>query len=154
MRTETGVHAPIRPDRSPGVAVAALTARKAVRSGLVWGSVFGLAITSSEISYTKIYQTAAQREALAATYGSNKATSALFGPALRLQTVSGFTVFKISMTLMILGAVWGLLASTRLLRGEEDLGRWDLLLTGQTTRRGGARRRWPAWPRVRSRCGW
>jgi ABC-2 type transport system permease protein len=40
------------------------------------------------------------------------------------------------MTLMILGAVWGLLTSTRLLRGEEENGRWELLLTGLTTRRG------------------
>ena len=40
------------------------------------------------------------------------------------------------MTLMILGAVWGLLTSTRLLRGEEEGGRWELLLAGQTTRRG------------------
>ena len=52
------------------------------------------------------------------------------------QTVAGFTVFKISMTLIILGAVWGLLTSTKLLRGEEDNGRWELLLAGQTTRRG------------------
>ena len=42
------------------------------------------------------------------------------------------------MTLMILGAVWGLLTSTRLLRGEEDSGRWELLLGGQTTRSGAA----------------
>ena len=56
------------------------------------------------------------------------------GPAPQLQTVGGFTVFKISMTLMILGAVWGLLTSTRLLRGEEDNGRWELLLAGRTTR--------------------
>ena len=76
---------------------------------------------------------------MAAAYGSNKATSALFGPAPRLQTVAGFTVFKISMTLMILGAVWGLLTSTRLLRGEEDNGRWELLLAGQTTREGAPR---------------
>ena len=40
---------------------------------------------------------------------------------------------------MILGAVWGLLTGTRLLRGEEDSGRWELLLAGQTTR--GRRRR-------------
>ena len=95
--------------RSPGTVVGRLTARKAVRSGVLWGYIFGIAIASSEISYTRIYKTAAQREALAATYGSNKATSALFGPAPQLQTVAGFTVFKISMTLMILGAVWGLL---------------------------------------------
>ena len=58
--------------------------------------------------------------------------------APHLQTVAGFTVFKISMTLMVLGAVWGLLTSTRLLRGEEDAGRWELLLAGQTTRAGAA----------------
>ncbi len=122
--------------RSPRTVVAGQTARKAVRSGIIWGYIFGIAIASSAISYTTIYKTQAQRNALATAYGSNKATSALFGPAPGLQTVAGFTVFKISMTLMILGAVWGLLTSTRLLRGEEDGGRWELLLTGQTTRRG------------------
>jgi ABC-2 type transport system permease protein len=126
----------VRTGGSPSSVVAALSTRKAARSGVLWGYIFGIAIASSEISYVKIYKTAAQRDALAATYGSNKAMSALFGPAPLLQTVSGFTVFKISMTLMILGAVWGLLTSTKLLRGEEDSGRWDLLLAGQTTRRG------------------
>lgn len=37
--------------------------------------------------------------------------------------------------IIILGAVWGLLTATRLLRKEEDSGRWELLLAGQTTRR-------------------
>ena len=122
--------------RSPRTVVATLTARKAVRSGMIWGCIFGLAIASSAISYTRLYKTSAQRNALASAYGSNKATATLFGPAPRLQTVAGFTAFKIGMTLMVLGAVWGLLTSTRLLRGEEDNGRWELLLTGQTTRSG------------------
>ncbi len=128
--------APVRAQRSPGTVVARLSARRAIRSGALWGLIFGISIVSSEVSYTRIYVTQAERDALATAYGSNKATSALFGPAPQLQTVGGFTVFKISMTLMILGAVWGLLTSTRLLRGEEDSGRWELLLTGRTTRRG------------------
>ena len=118
--------------------MALVTARKAARSGALWGLIFGLAIASSEISYVKIYTKSIQRDALAATYGSNKAMSALFGPAPQLQTVGGFTTFKISMTLMVLGALWALLTSTRLVRGEEDAGRWDLLLVGLTTRRGAA----------------
>jgi ABC-2 type transport system permease protein len=124
-----------RTPRSAGTVVASLTARKAIRSGVVWGYVFGALIASSAVSYTRIYKTQAARDALAAAYGANKATSALFGPAPQLQTVAGFTAFKISMTLMLLGAVWGLLTSTRLLRGEEDGGRWELLLAGRTTRR-------------------
>jgi len=102
---------------------------------VVWGYIFGASIASSAFSYTRIYKTQAERNALAAAYGSNKATSALFGPAPRLQTVAGFTAFKISMTLIVVGAVWGLLTSTRLLRGEEDAGRWEVLLAGQTTPR-------------------
>lgn len=140
MQADLGIRAritaPVRADGSPATVVAALSARKASRSGVLWGYIFGIAIASSQISYTRIYKTSTQRDALAATYGTNKAMSALFGPAPQLQTVGGFTVFKISMTLMILGAVWGLLTSTRLLRGEEESGRWDVLLTGQTTRRG------------------
>ncbi len=37
------------------------------------------------------------------------------------------------MTLMVLAAVWGLLTCSRLLRGEEDDGRWEQLLAGRTT---------------------
>jgi ABC-2 type transport system permease protein len=96
---------------------------------------FGLAVASVAVSYASIYPTPASRDALEATYGSSEAMSALFGPARQLQTVAGFTAFKLSMALMVLGAVWGLLTSTLLLRGEEDSGRWDLLVAGQTTRR-------------------
>ena len=121
---------------SPRTVVRALTSRRAGKFGVLWGWVYGISIASSAISYSTLYKTAAQRDALAAAYGRNNATAALFGPALRLQTVAGFTAFKISMTLMIVGALWGLLTSTRLLRGEEDNRRWELLLAGQTTRRG------------------
>ena len=111
------------------------TAAGAARSGLLWGYVAGAFVAASAWSYTSIYKTRAERDALAAAFGSNHATIALFGPAPDLQTVGGFTVFKVSMTIMIIGAVWGLLTATRLLRGEEEAGRWDLLLTGGVSAR-------------------
>ncbi|MGH9120672.1 MAG: ABC transporter permease subunit, partial [Acidimicrobiales bacterium] len=120
----------------PTTVVLERTARVAARSATLWGYVFGAVVASSAWSYSTTYKTQAQRDHLAATFGNNKATIALFGPAPDLQTVAGFTVFKASMTIMILGAVWGLLTSSRLLRGEEDTGRWDALLAGQSTRRG------------------
>jgi ABC-2 type transport system permease protein len=135
MQAELTVRAPLRRQRSPGTVVFGTTARGAVRSGAVWGYIFGIVVASSAISYTRTYTTQADRDHLAATFGSNRASAALFGPALQLQTVAGFTVFKSIMTLMVLGALWGLLLSTKWLRGEEDAGRWELLLTGQTTPR-------------------
>ena len=72
--------APGRSDPPAPSRLAGLTARRAVRSGALWGFIFGIAVASSDVSYTTIYKTQAQRDALAAAYGSNKATSALFGP--------------------------------------------------------------------------
>lgn len=115
--------------------MARLTARTAVRSGVIWGLIFGVVVASSAVSYASLYKTTAQRDALESAYGSNTAMAALFGTTHGLQTVAGFTVYKVGMTLSVLGAVWGLLTGTRLLRGEEDQGRWELLLAGPTTRR-------------------
>lgn len=122
-----------QPDR---FLVARHTAKRVVRSAVVWAYVFAVFVASSALTYSRFYKTAADRERLEASFGANHASSALFGPAPRLETVAGFTVLKVSMSLMIIGAVWGLLTSTRLLRGEEDAGRAELLFAGATTRRG------------------
>ena len=118
--------------------VARLTAKKAARSGALWGYFFGVCVASSALTYLSSYKTAAARAKLATNFGANTALAALFGPAHQLQTVAGFTAYKVLGFLSIVGAVWGLSAATRLLRGEEDAGRWELLISGQTTRRGAA----------------
>ena len=120
--------------RSPQTVILQRTARRAARVGALWGYVFGAFVASTAWSYSSLYRTQGQRDALAAAFGSNRATIALFGPAPMLQTNAGFTVLKTFLTLGIVGAVWGLMISTRLLRGEEDAGRWEVLLTGATTR--------------------
>jgi ABC-2 type transport system permease protein len=114
--------------------VAATTARRAVRQGALWGLVFGGTIAASARSYARLFPTHASRTAMARTFEGNTAWAALFGPLRRLDTVAGYTVYKSGMTVIILGAVWGLLLATRVLRGDEDAGRWELFLSGQTTR--------------------
>lgn len=134
MWAELAPERPLRAVSSASSSVARYTARRTIRPAVLWGYVFGITVASSAYSYTRIYKTPAERARLAMTFGANHAASALFGPAQRLDTVAGFTVFKASMTLMIIGAVWGLLTSTRLLRGDEEAGRWAILVSGQTTR--------------------
>jgi ABC-2 type transport system permease protein len=93
-------------------------------------------VVSTAWSYASIYTTAAKRAQLGLLFGTNHAVIAIFGPTNDLGTVEGFTVFKASMTLMLVGAIWGLLLATRLLRGEEDAGRADLLLVGRVSSEG------------------
>ncbi len=119
--------------------VASVTTARAVRSGVGWGVVFGFYVATQALTYASAYQSPAARELLATEFGSNPGIAALVGPAVRIDTVAGFTSWKCLTVLAITGAVWGLLTSTRLTRGEEDAGRWELLLAGATTRRAAAR---------------
>ena len=119
----------------PGRVVARRTAWRTARSGLLWGLVFGLVVTSSAFGYASAYKTTAQRERLATLFGSNAGLAAINGRAHQIQTVPGYTVWKSFMFLVVVGSVWGLFTAARLLRGEEDAGRWELLLAGQTTPR-------------------
>jgi len=132
---ETTVAGPAAAGRSPTTVVGRLTARKAIRSGALWGYIFGAYLATQALAYSSTYKTAAARASLVREFGSNTGISAIVGPAREIGTVAGFTVWKCLAVLAIVGSVWGLLAGTRLLRGEEDAGRWELLLAGQTTRR-------------------
>jgi ABC-2 type transport system permease protein len=138
MQADLAVRARIGAGRNPATVVASTTARRAARTGALWGYVFGATVASSAYSYATAYKTAAERAHVAALFSSNAGLAAINGPARDVQTVAGYTVWKSFMFLIIAGSVWGLLTGTKLLRGEEDAGRWELLLTGQTTRRGAA----------------
>jgi ABC-2 type transport system permease protein len=62
---------------------------------------------------------------------ANPAVRTLFGEPFALDTVGGFTVWRTGTVLAVLLGVWSILASTRITRGEEDAGRWNVLLAGR-----------------------
>jgi ABC-2 type transport system permease protein len=123
--------------RAPGRVVAGEVARRAMRSGALWGLIFGAYVATSAAGYASLYTTQAARDQLARSFGSSVGITALVGPARAINTVAGFTVWRALGVLSLVGCVWGLLTATRLLRGDEENGRWELMLAGLTTRRGG-----------------
>lgn len=109
--------------------------RTTIRGAVLWGTVFGLVTWLEVIQFAKEYPTAADRAHLVAMMGTNVGITALFGPSPEIDTPAGYAATHAIGVLGILGAVWGLLAGTRALRGEEDAGRWEVLLAGATTAR-------------------
>jgi len=130
MRRESGVS-----DRQAATTIAWTTAKRAVRSGAVWGALFGVLVLNEALSYHKSFPTVASREKFAQAFGGNAGLTAIVGAGRRLDTIGGFVAWRMFGLLIIVGAIWGLLTATRLLRREEDTGRWELLLAGRTTRR-------------------
>ncbi|MBN6040392.1 ABC transporter permease [Amycolatopsis sp. 195334CR] len=67
---------------------------------------------------------------------ANPAIRTLFGDPVALDDPGGFTVWRTGTPIGVLVGVWAALTATRLTRGDEDAGRFDLLLSGRITARG------------------
>ena len=106
--------------------------RSAVRSGSIWGAVFGGYVALQTLAYVKAYPTQASRDAMERAYGNNVGLNALLGAAHHINTVAGYAAWRLVGALSLLGGIWGLLTSTRLVRGEEEAGRTELLASGQS----------------------
>ena len=92
--------------------VFALTAPRAGRGGLLWGVVFGATVAVTMTQYRSLFPTASARQSLTLSMSGSTALQALFGPIQRIDTVAGYTAYKTTYTVLLLGAVWGLLAAT------------------------------------------
>ena len=96
---------------------------------LGWGIGMGLTIVSPMASVATLISTPEQRAALAAL----AAQFAWNADPVSAGTVGGYATFKIGI-FVFLACVWPLLAGSRMLRGEEDRGSLDVLLSAPRTR--------------------
>jgi ABC-2 type transport system permease protein len=122
-------------DRRATIAVFLTTAKRAVRSAILWGLLFGGLIANEALTYEQGFPDLESRRQFAEAFGANGGLAAVAGEGRQLGTIEGFVAWRVFGLLIIVGAVWGLLIASRLLRGEEDAGRWELLLSGRTARR-------------------
>ena len=117
---------------SPEAAIARRSLKQLWVGAVVWSVAFGGTVAASALSYVSTFPTEADRQQVAAATSGDAGLSVLLGPTTAIDTVGGYTVYKCFVFLTTIGAIWGLLAATRLLRGEEDAGRWQLVLSGST----------------------
>lgn len=96
---------------------------------LGWGVGMGLTIVSPMASVATLISTPEQRAALA----SLAAQFAWNADPVKADTVGGYATFKIGVFVFI-ACIWPLLAASRMLRGEEDRGSLDVLLSAPRTR--------------------
>lgn len=120
---------------SPQSLIARFVAARTLRSASFLALIFGLYVASKAIGYAQTYPTAHERATIAASFANNVGLKMLFGPPNHLETITGYVIWNTLPMMAMIGAVWGYLRAVRTFRGEEDAGRWELLLGGQTTRR-------------------
>jgi ABC-2 type transport system permease protein len=131
-RPSTGTVDALPRRSNPDIAIARRAFKQVWKGAIVCAAGFGMTIASSALTYVTTFPTLAQRQQLAATTRADAGLAVLLGPIASIETVGGYTAYKCFVFLTTLGAIWALLAATRLLRGEEDAGRWQLVLAGST----------------------
>jgi ABC-2 type transport system permease protein len=115
-----------------------MTARTVARPAVLWGLVFGATAAATMSTFDSAFPTPASRDNLVRAVQGNPAFEAIFGLTRDMGTVAGYTAYKTMFSIVILAAIWGLLTATKVLRGEEEAGRWEVLLAGRTTAGGAA----------------
>ncbi len=121
--------------RSPSTVIGRLVARSTWRSAAIWAVIFGIYAASKAIGAADLYPTPAALRAAAQQFASDPGLNALVGRPRYMDTLPGEVQWNILQVMAVLGAIWALLAATKYFRGEEDAGRWELLVSGPTTAR-------------------
>jgi len=129
-RTAARTRTPAATAPGPARGVVPLAARLVRRGTVVVTVLSGVLAAFVAAEYRSTFQGALTTGSLTAL-ADNPAIRTLFGPARALDDPGGFTVWRTGTVLAVLTGVWAALTATRVTRGEEESGRWDLLLSGR-----------------------
>lgn len=119
--------------RAPQAVVGFFTFRGIIKSMVFLGIFLGFIVAINALGYATTYDTQSSRNAFAATLEANAGFKLLYGQAHHIETIPGYTVWRCLSAITMVGSIWALLYATKIFRGQEEAGRWEMLLTGRTS---------------------
>lgn len=123
---------------SPKTVIARFAARRSMPAAIAWALVFGLYLASKAIGFVDSYPTLAARQKIAESFSNNIGIELLLGRAPQNASTGAYVAWNTLGVMVMIGGIWALLLACKYFRGEEDSGRWELLLAGQNSARGAA----------------
>ena len=127
----------MKPPLRGEVALGKLTFRATRIRTSVYAYVYAALAFALVFGYRSSFTTPAERVQVVVLQGGNAALRLFYGFPRRLDTPGGYAAWRMGGSLVILSGLWGAFAGARGLRGQEEPGRWELILGG-TVRRVGA----------------
>lgn len=124
--------------RNTNPAIILSTFRRVLRGSIILGFFVGGIFAMQGLAYAKTYTTEHARVQFAKTLESAPALGMIYGEAKNIDNAAGYMVYRAMPITALVASIWGLLVITKQLRGQEEDGRWEMLLSGQTTTRAAA----------------
>ena len=108
--------------------------RQTIRGALIIGLLGGLMMGAQGAAYAEAYPDQHSRDLLMVSLENAPALGFMAGETQDAATPASYSIYKSIALMTLLTAVWGMLVSTRLLRGQEEDGRLEPILAGNTTK--------------------
>jgi ABC-2 type transport system permease protein len=121
--------------REPWAALAKRSFRDGRVRTLAFAYLFAAYAYIQPVGYRHAYPTSADRLGFAQSFGRNVGLRLLYGFPHRVETVEGYTAWRVGGILAIAAAGFGLFAAVRAFRAEEEAGRTEVVLAGIVSRR-------------------
>ncbi len=140
MNPSTSIRKPfeIKHFLSPRTVIARFVTRRSIKAAAAWSVVFGFFVSAKAIGFVDAFPTIADRQRVVESLGNNIGIEVILGRAPTINSTGAYVVWNTLGVIAIIGSIWTLLLATKYFRGEEDTGRWELLLAGQTNARAAA----------------
>lgn len=121
--------------RSPRATLWRFGLRQSRRSALIVSLVVGVETILQGFGYAASYPTAASRAAFAASLNTVPGLGIIYGEPANLVSNAGYIVYRTVAFLSLIAAVWAIFTVTRLLRGFEEDGHWEVVAAGAVSQR-------------------
>ena len=110
--------------------------KQTLKGAIIVGVIAGFMLALQGTAYQKSYPDAIAREKLAASLASVPSLGFLYGDSKNLTAgTAGYMVYRVVGFMGVVTGVWALMATTKLLRGSEEDGRWETVRAGAVTAR-------------------
>lgn len=120
--------------RSPWLTLQWFGFRQAVKGALIIACLAGFMVLLQGVGYAETYPDKTAQDRFAQEMQSAPTLGIMYGSADNLSAgAQGYIMYRVAAFMSLIIAVWGMLAITKLLRGSEEDGRWEVIRSGNVT---------------------
>jgi ABC-2 type transport system permease protein len=110
--------------------------RQALKGAIIVGLIAGGQLLLQGVAYQKAYGTNAKQQELAASLANAPGLGFIYGDSHTLTYgTQGYMAYRVLVFMGVVVAAWALMTMTKMLRGAEEDGRYEVIRTGATTPR-------------------
>jgi polyether ionophore transport system permease protein len=107
--------------------------KQSLKGALIIGILAGIMIGGQGYAYTATYPDETSRVQFKSSLEKAPALGIIYGETGNLPSPAGYMVYRTVMFLTVVTSIWGLITVIKLLRGQEEDGRWETIAAGSVT---------------------